>query len=268
MKPRQSIRRYFFSVLIFINLFACQNIAFQYNLSNSSSKAGISAMDPAHSLLLADLLLDQMELTPDECMSTYITMNLDWPLPDYYPRISSDTRDYANIIGIDSTMDISRQYNGFLNPNQSLSVAIIGNTACDAITQLGAIKTPNPQNFIISTADANGILHGINNDYIVFTVKRLISKIRDRWPTIRIAVIGVHPTRNAAINTHKGYTNSQIAAYVQTLNNACYYDPMPLFGVGPGESAPTSLMLDTVHYNAAISFQIKDILQTVCGISI
>ncbi|WP_232225753.1 SGNH/GDSL hydrolase family protein [Leptospira broomii] len=201
-------------------------------------------------------------------MNTYVAMNLSWPLPDYYGRVSSDTRDYANIIGIDSTMDISRQYGGFLNPSQSLSVAVIGNTACDAITQFGAIKTQNPQNFIISTADANGLLHGINNDYIVFTVQRLISKIRDRWPTIRIAVIGIHPTRNAAINNNKDYTNSKVGAYVQTLSNSCYYDPMPLFGVGPGESAPTSLMLDTVHYNEAMSFQIKSMLQSVCGISI
>ncbi|PNV72648.1 SGNH/GDSL hydrolase family protein [Leptospira inadai serovar Lyme] len=268
MEPRQSIRSPFLFLLIFIGSFACQNIGFQNNLINSNSKSAISTMDPVHSLLLADLILDQMELTPDECMSTYGAMNLSWPLPDYYGRISSDTRDYANIIGIDSTMDISRQYGGFLNTSQSLSVAVIGNTACDEITQLDAIKTQNPRNFIISTADANGLLHGINNDYVVFTVKRLISKIRGRWPTIRIAVVGIHPTRNAAINNNKDYTNSQVGAYMQTLSNSCYYDPLPLFGVGPGESAPTSLMLDTVHYTEAISFQIKSKLQTVCGISI
>ncbi len=268
MAPRHFILNRLFFVLAFVGLFACQHISIPYTINYSNSKTRVSEIDPVYGLLLMDLLAQQKELTPDECMKTYVLMNLSWPFPDYYERISSDTKDYETIIGIDSTIDMARHYEDFLNSNETFSVAVAGNTACDAIAQLGAIKTSNPKNFVISTADGNGLLRGVDPDYSVLTVERLISKIRDRWPEIRIAVVGIHPTQIPGINTNKDYTNSQIETYMQSLENTCYYDPLPLFGVGPGEPPPTSLMIDTLHYNKTISFQIKDKLQTQCNISL
>ncbi|TGK12390.1 SGNH/GDSL hydrolase family protein [Leptospira fletcheri] len=266
MSNRRPLEKYTLLILVFFGVFACQNIALQAPIYKSSSAN--SADNPIQNPALMYLIADQVTLTPDECTSTYIMTNLVWPLPANYGRISSNTRNYQTLIGIDSTIDIASQYSNFLNPETTFSVAVGGNTACDAITQLNSIKTPNPQNFVISSADGNGLLHGIHADDSVKTMIRLVSKIRNRWPNVKIVVVGVHPTRLQGINSVKDYTNSQIATYLKSLTHTCYYDPMPLFDVGPGESAPASLMLDSIHYNRNISFQIKEKLMENCEIPI
>ncbi|TGK15247.1 SGNH/GDSL hydrolase family protein [Leptospira fluminis] len=266
MSNLRPLEKYTLLFLVFIGVFACQNITLQTPIDRSSSSDTVD--NPIRNAAIMYLIADQIALTPDECTKTYITTNLVWPLPANYGRISSETRNFQTIIGIDSTIDIASQYPNFLNPETTFSVAVGGNTACDAITQFNSIKTPNPQNFVISSADGNGLLHGIRADDSVKTTIRLVSKIRSRWPNVKVAVVGVHPTRLQGINSVKDYTNSQIATYLKSLTHTCYYDPMPLFGVGPGESAPASLMLDSIHYNGNISFQIKEKLRENCEISI
>ena len=203
-----------------------------------------------------------------ECRAYSGSANPLYPTSAYFTKFFTDQTDYEVVIRGDSTMDISSQYDWFLSP-ASQSVAVSGNTLCDMIEQVPAIKTVNPSAVIISTAGGNDLMHGIDLDLVIQSGKLLIDQTRSKFPFSKIVMVGIHPTFVTFGNENKAYTNSAIRDYLlNTYPDTCWIDPLPIFGKAEGEPPDASQMLDSIHYNETISGLVKDSILSLCGVQI
>lgn len=191
----------------------------------------------------------------------------------YYFTFVTNTTVSQNIIIGDSTVDISRTYSGWLNPTTTYSYAVSGNRLCGMNTEMRAIKiTTEPHFVLISTNGGNDALSGgFTNAQIQQNLVYLVDKIRARWVNTMIVLMLIHPTQLAGANAAKGAINTAAANYVNSLNNTCVYNPGPdplAFNKVEGQAADPSQMLDSIHYNQAMSFTIKSRLSAVCGLNL
>lgn len=230
----------------------------------------------AKDLLMLNLLQNayilQTAYENSECVSYSGPLNPLYLTSSYYFNFKADQKQYQNIIIGDSTMDISIRYSGFIDPNITQAVPISGNKLCDMITQLPAINTTNPTNIIVSTTGGNDVLEGIQNGSVVYTGELLIKRLKEKYPNSKLIMVAIHPTQSTYANANKGYVNSNINAKLNSyypVNKRCFVDPLVLFGVAEGAASNTSDMItnDGIHYNQAMSFQIKNKIQTDCGVA-
>jgi len=196
---------------------------------------------------------------------------------------AGDTREYQKLILGDSTMQITSlslmpTLTPFYNDSTTQLLAITGNKLCDMIYQLKFIKSSNPSTILISSAGGNDALvlkdfkiNGaeISKDdkimYIANKGRELFSLVRAKFPNARIAFVALHPSLDDFANEIKGATNQMIGEYVKRDPNACWYDPIELFGVAEGEAARKEDMLDTAHYQPGrIGLALKTKLKKVC----
>src|SRR5262249_28721128 len=99
----------------------------------------------------------------------------------------------------------------------------------------------------------------------------IITRLLQKYPNSKLIIVAIHPSLVASANQGKGYINSGIKNKLQTIypvSQQCWVDPQCLFSgvTREGDPAQASDMLDTVHYNEAMSFRIKNQLQNDCGI--
>lgn len=188
----------------------------------------------------------------------------------YGPYYASVYQNHQTIILGDSTMDISSRYSGWLDPAKTMSYAASGNTSCDMSAEMRAIQgTVSPTSVLIAMNGGNDIAgQRATIAQSIQSNKDLIDKVHARWPWARIVVVGIHPTEVTYANQNKATVNSAVQAYLATIPNTCYYNPLPLFGVAEGQAAPTGLMLDAIHYNQSVSFALKSALFTNCGLAL
>lgn len=217
------------------------------------------------------VISNNIPLRNADCTKSTSPLNGLYGGSDYYGRISKETRNFSTIVGIDSTMDFSVKYDGFLS-SISYSIAVLGNTCCDCLTQLDNVRIPNPTNFLIASACGNDIEKGLSKDQVVQNFTDLFKAVRVKYPLAKIPVVGVHPTGSQLATNIKDSTNADIKAFVLKDSNSCFYDPMPLFNVAAGQKAnPSDLMNgdpNQIHYNQAMSFKIKSAIQSNCGVSL
>ena len=194
----------------------------------------------------------------------------------YWPALHANTTQYSHLIVGDSTMAISTIYAGYMGTGTG-TVAIAGNTLCDMITQMPAINATSPSLIIVSTAGGNDLLRqNISNANIINTGTLLIKRLHQKFPSAKLVVIGVHPTLVSYANANKATTNNgiQAALTAEYGSQGCFVNPLVLFGVAEGAAANQTDMIqradgsyDTVHYNQAMSFSIKNKVQTDCSVS-
>lgn len=198
---------------------------------------------------------------------------------DYYPRFRDDPVQYKNLILGDSTMDLTRFYDGFIDPSQTQNLAVGGNSLCDMERQMIAINTTEPENILISTAGGIDLLRELEEPLIENSLELLLDRIHVKFPAASIHVVAVHPTQISAVNVRRGDHNEAMKAIVEsheseTAQSSCYFDPRELFTddegdpVGSTDPAPDEHMIqlpdgsiDRVHYNQAMSFSIKSELE-------
>lgn len=203
-----------------------------------------------------------------DCTKYSPALNVAYPL--YWPTFHADTTQYTTVIIGDSTMAINGSYAGF-NGAGTQNVAIGGNTSCDMITQLPAINTIAPSVIIVSTNGGNDMLAQVSDANVINTNTLLIKRLHQKYPNAKLVVVGVHPTKSTYGNAHKAAINTgtqnALNAEYTTASQRCYVNPLTLFGVAEGQAANDSDMLDSIHYNQAMSFSIKNKIQTDCGIT-
>lgn len=187
----------------------------------------------------------------------------------YQQGFLANTGGQTIILG-DSTMRISGTYSGWLDPSKTFNYAVEGNTSCDINAEMRAISPfVNPTTVLIATTGGNDLAgQRAANAQITQSVKDLIDKVRARWPGAKIDAVGIHPTQVSYANNNKAAVNSAVQSYLAGLSNTCFYNPLPLFGVAEGQAAPVLKMLDSIHYNETVSFQLKAALVTACGLTL
>lgn len=184
---------------------------------------------------------------------------------DYYEgSFKADTNEYTNIVIGNSSMDYSTRLTDYLS-SDSQSVAVAGNTLCDMQEQLPAINSTSPDWVVIGTLGGNDVLKKISNGNIAKSGKALFSAIRLKFPSTKIAGIGIHPTRVDYANTNRTVVNDALKPELD-----CYINPDEFFTIEDDGKASTSNLLenDTIHYNSTVSYQIKDKLESQCGITL
>lgn len=201
-----------------------------------------------------------------ECTQWSEPLNESYEKNSNWGEFSTDYRQYTTVIIGDSTMDYSDNYAGFLTPGVQ-SVAIGGNTLCDMITQLPAINTESPAHVVVSSAGGNEILRGVSRPNMYDSASLLMEALRNRFPDAQITVVDVHPTLLSSVNSEKEITNPEIQNDVLARPNTCWIETAPIFGVTGSDPAPAGMMLDNIHYDSTVSFQIKDALINDCGVA-
>lgn len=148
--------------------------------------------------------------------------------------------------------------------------AVFANTACDSIQQIGAAPLGNPEAVVISTYGGNEMLHGHGDDVVFTNVQDLVNQTRERWPSARIAGVGIHPMRAASTADRPCEINRRVREWLATLPNTCDVDPYPIFGVACGGLAAEGQMLpnDPLHYSWEMAGKIKDALRAQCGVQL
>lgn len=235
-------------------------------------------------IALLTFFQNQQSLDYVDCFGWTNGPNPTYFLVPYYYTFALNSGNFQNIIIGDSSMDISTRYANFIDPTKTYSYAVAGNTSCDMRSQFsigqnalgkynGAIQAiAQPQFVLIATAGGNDMLQSMPNSLVIKNNKDLVDKARLRFPLAKIVVVGIHPTQVAYGNANKVVTNTAIKDYLTaSVSNSCYLDPKSLFsGTGSveGGAAEASDLLDSIHYNQAISFALKAALQTNCGISL
>ncbi len=184
---------------------------------------------------------------------------------DYYEgKFKSDTTKYTNIIIGDSSMDYSARLSGYLSLS-SQSVAVAGNTLCDMQEQLPVINSTSPTWIVIGTLGGNDVLKKIDNTNIIKTGKSLYSNIRAKFPSIKLAGIGIHPTRVDYANSNRTIVNDALK-----LDLDCYINPDEFFTIETDGKASTGDLLenDEIHYNTTVAFKIKSKMASQCNINL
>lgn len=255
------------AVLCFSFLAACQSESPEHKRKKQLKQILV--------LLAADYVVrNQVQYEQSSCSEYSPAPNIGYPV--YWPNFHNDVKQYNTVIIGDSTMDISSRYGGFLGTGTQ-SVAIGGNTACDVITQLPAINTASPSVIILSTNGGNDMMAGVSDSNVINTVTMLIKRLHQKYPSSKLVVVGVHPTLVAYGNAHKATVNTAVQNALNAeypASQRCYVNPLVLFGVVEGAAANSSDMLtdssgkvDSIHYNQAMSFAIKNKIQTDCSIT-
>lgn len=193
-----------------------------------------------------------------DCLQEYKTLN---PLYPFYT--DSIFKNYSascdNVIIGDSTMDYSRVMS-FYDPVRTYNYAIAGNTACDYLYQLEAIKC-YPKNVLIATPDGNGVIKNISCQTSVDTIRKVITIVKDKWNP-NIVIIGINPVLLTNVNTNKNPVNQEVSKL-----GACYINPLPIFGVTENQLPDSSLMIDQIHYQEIIYTKFKAKIYNQCGIN-
>lgn len=243
-------------ISLLLLVMSCSNLPFEKKQKND--------IHAPHNKQLALLWLLYAPHGPHNCSFPAIP-NAGYPVT--YKLWMYNTNQYPIITAGDSTFAISSSYAGWLNSNTTVSVAVVGNTLCDMVDQIVAINAKSPNFIIVSTMGGNDYLQFSTQANVISTAQELIDKLNSTFPNTKIILVGLHPSLNSYANANKDASNTAISAYL-TANipaaRRCFYDPMPLFGVGVGQAAPASMMMDSVHYNFAMSFSIKYAIQTNC----
>lgn len=253
-----------FALLLLMYTLGAACIAPVESADESSQLDGETAV----TLLGAYLLLDpalQPTLEAAACASEYPNQN-----SAYFSAARGwalDTAPARLVVLGDSTMDISTRYAGYLSAD-SRNRAIGGNTICDMHQQLPAVQFAGLSEIFVSTADGNGVLQGVAASVSIRAGEALIDRLRERWPAARIIVVGIHPTLVATANANKGAVNTGIEAYLNADGNACYLDPLPVFGVAEGVAASAAQMIDEVHYSFTMSWAIRQAALDQCGVQL
>ncbi len=188
-------------------------------------------------------------------------------MKDFIEGTLNDTKEYENIIIGDSTMQgNTTQLPGvFYDPKRTQPVAVAGNRLCDILGQLDIIRSNHPKAIIAGTMGGNDLGMGADVSYIIEHGIALYAELRRRFPDAYLVFVAVHPTKNVYANANKGQTNSALRDFITKDPHTCWYDPMEIFGVGEGESAPDELMLDAVHYHpGTVGMSIKLNLYSHC----
>lgn len=223
-------------------------------------------------LVLQQFLANPPQFEASACTNYMQPLNVAYPFS--WPALHADTNQYTTVIIGDSTMAISSVYPGFLGTGTQ-SVAVAGNTLCDMITQLPAINTTAPSVIIVATTGGNDLLRqNVSDSQIINTGTLIIQRLHQKYPNAKLVMIAIHPTQVAYANAHKAAINTGIDTALQNeypVSSRCFYNPLPLFGVAEGQASHTSDMAnngaDSIHYNQAMSFNIKSAVQTNCGIT-
>ena len=223
----------------------CASVVFLYSLFILDCK-NTKPQHPTKNelLLLAVAYNHQQSQKANDCKTQYKSMN------SLYPKYA--TTEFANysttcetiIIG-DSTMDLARSVPTFYDTTKTLNYAVSGNTACDYLYQMEAIKC-YPKNVLIATGDGNGVLKKVSSATSIDTMKKVILRIKEKWNANSI-VIGIHPILLPNENIAKNPVNAGVSQLI-----SCFINPLPIFGVTETDPPDTSLMLDQIHYNATI----------------
>ncbi|MCR9142739.1 MAG: SGNH/GDSL hydrolase family protein [bacterium] len=260
----RTVRTYYAAVVLML---VCSNGSACVAPAEDQSPVALDS-DTAVTLLGAYILFDaslQPTLEAAACAdeyplsnSAYFSAARGWAL---------DTGPARLVVLGDSTMDISTRYAGYLSAD-SRNRAISGNSICDVHQQLPAVQFFGLSEIFISTADGNGVLQGVSTATSIRAGEALIDRLRERWPLARITVVGIHPTLIAQANANKGAVNAGIKAYVDADGNACYLDPLPIFGVAEGAAASPAQMLDDVHYSFAMSWAIRQAAFDQCAVQL
>ncbi|MCB1176974.1 MAG: SGNH/GDSL hydrolase family protein [Leptospiraceae bacterium] len=242
------------------------NLIILFNLLNCSSEKKEDPIINKQNILLAGLVYynSQNQNYNSECGSGYGKENSLFYKSGYYDTFVNYKTGTTNLVIGDSTMDISTRYDGYLS-SVSKSIAVGGNTLCDMYIQFKKID-PTVNNTVISTGGGNDLLQDIAFDRIEAVGRMLLERVNS-VRTGKMAVIGIHPTRVDSANANKGEVNKRIKAITESLSG-CFYDPAELFTLDSSGRASESDMLDSIHYNSTISFNIKDKIQIVCSISL
>ena len=210
-------------------------------------------------LLLAAIYNYQQSQNNGDCKNQYKTMNslyTNYAITEFVNYSTS----CENIIIGDSTMDMARAISNFYDKTKTFNYAISGNTACDYLYQMEAIKC-YPKNVLVATGDGNGVLRKIPSQVSIDTIKKVTTRIMEKWNS-KIVIIGIHPILLTNENIAKNPVNAGVSQLV-----SCYINPLPIFGVGETDLLDNTLMLDQIHYNSTIYPKYKTQILNQCGIT-
>ncbi len=235
------------SVVFFFCLFVigCQNTKTNHPTNNEL-------------LLLAVAYNYQQSQNSGDCKTQYKNLN-----SLYQTYFNTEFTNYPttceNVIIGDSTMDLARSTTTLYDKSKTYNYAISGNTACDYLYQMEAIKC-NPKNVLIATGDGNGVLRKVSSATSIDTMKKVTARIKEKW-NANIVIIGIHPILLTNENIAKNAVNIGVSQL-----GYCYINPLPIFGVGENDPPDSSLMLDQIHYNTTIYPKYKAQITSQCGI--
>jgi hypothetical protein len=244
----------------FVNLYLCSSVVIFYFFSIIGCQ-NTKADHPTKNdlLLLAALYNYQQSQTNGDCKSQYKSMN-----SLYSTYAATEFVNYPvnceNIIIGDSTMDLARSTSNFYDKTKTLNYSISGNTACDYLYQMEAIKC-YPKNVLIATGDGNGVLRKISNQVSIDTMKKVVTRVKEKWNANTI-IIGIHPVLLTNENIAKNPVNAGVSQLVP-----CYINPLPIFGVTENEPPDSTLMLDQIHYAQSIYPKYKTQILNQCGLT-
>ena len=237
-----------------LNLLRIQILLILFVVFNCENK---KEFHPTTSELLLLAVVSQQNKDPNDCKTHYKSLNSLYQ--DYY---NVEFKNYPttcqNIIIGDSTMDLART-SSFYNTSLTYNYAVSGNTACDYLYQMEAIRC-NPQNVIIATGDGNGVLKQLPSQTSIDTMKKVTLRVKEKW-NANIVIIGIHPVLLSNENLAKNPVNAGVSQLT-----SCYIDPLPIFGVGENDPPNSAVMLDSIHYNSTIYPLYKTQIENQCGV--
>lgn len=212
---------------------------------------------PTRNELLLLAVVSQQNKDPNDCKTYYKSLSSLYK--NYYDMefVNYSTSCETVIIG-DSTMDLARA-TSFYDTSKTHNYAVSGNTACDYLYQMEAIRC-NPQNVIIATGDGNGVLKQVSSQTSIDTMKKVTLRAKEKWNT-NIIIIGIHPI----LLSNENLTKNPVNTGVRQLTS-CYIDPLPIFGVGETDPPDGAVMLDSIHYNSTIYPLYKTQIENQCGV--
>ena len=174
--------------------------------------------------------------------------------PNYLVNFQ-DGKSYTTMILGDSTMDLSGQVQGFLSTGTQ-NRAVSGNTLCDMLEQSYDVSY-KPDRIVVASLGGNDLLRRVSNANIIQTGKDLVTRLRQVYPSALVYGIGVHQTKVDYANTNRVVTN----AALQPLFD-CYLNPDPYF------TSPSTDLIDSIHYSAAVSMKIRQGLIDTCSVTL
>lgn len=188
----------------------------------------------------------------NECRKSYPLKSSLYPTNKYAGNFQKDETEYKTIILGDSTLDYIRRFPEY-HSDQTQNLAVAGNTLCDILEQLPAIKSKSPEAIIISTGGGNDLIRKIPTEIILQTGNTLFQELRMLFPKTKLILAGVHPTRLNHVNANRKLVNSGFAKKVD-----CYVDTEVYFQVDQEGKPGFMELLDQVHYSKDIAFRIRE----------
>lgn len=217
-------------------------------------------------LIAAFLLAGGQSIDPDPCMEQS-GVNPLYLTPPYFPAFVLDYHPYSTVIIGDSTAAANAMVPGWMNREQTQSVAVPGNRLCHyIITFRKSIRTPVPQTVIVSTLGGNDLLVGLSPARILTLASRLRSLLRERFPEAHLIGVGIHPSLDRRANKLRTALNDGLRRIWENDEHGCFVDPESVFGVGPGAPARPDQMLpgDKIHYNEKMTLALHQRIVQKC----